>query len=281
MLDSAFWVGVVNMDFFVRASPIQHKFRIIDTIKSKLCPYFSIFMLDAAFWICVAVAHKFIIIDAIDAIHVALIDLSPILIHTKITKHLTAWIYKMENDFLSTDTILKLSHDCAFIYDEHGIIEELNSVAVKTLGVRQEEILGKNISNFIGDGYFPNHHKPGKSLCGNGDNKIEKKIVNLVKDKNKKHPCQYSLRVAPINIGDGWRYCAFATESRTSYPIIELNDNHDVVIDEEITINKQDMLDGIMEASIDAAFIINDLGIIKTVNEFALQKFGWNREEFI
>ena len=151
----------------------------------------------------------------------------------------------MTDDFLSADTILKLSHDCALIYDENGIIEQLNSVAVKTLRMPKEEILGKHISNFIEDGYFPNHLKPGESVCENGD--IEKKVVTLVKDKNKNNPRQYSLSLAPIKIRDGWRYCAFATELLTPYPIIDLNGNHNVVIDEEFEINEQDMLDGIME----------------------------------
>ena len=154
-----------------------------------------------------------------------------------------------------------------FVIDEHGIIQQVNKASIKVFGWRRKEFVGKNISMIMKgddckhhDEYLQNYLKTGiKRMIG-----TQREVTAQRKDKTT-FPCILGLS----QIKDDGLFCGFIrdiSQEKAAETKLIKNNNH---------------MEGIINASFDAMFVISERGIINKVNDAASTVFGWTKEDFI
>ena len=188
----------------------------------------------------------------------------------------------VDDDYLQVKTILGLSHDCVLIYDNDGRIELVNSIA-KEIFKGVDEIVDGCISDFIGDAYLPKNY----ININNGEDLIVDKMPISINQLNEQQSCLLSIATMKIQsaAGNKRRYCAFIKEVNlhkvTNRVIITDNSNKSDSLSKVLP-NLNYILDGIVEASPDAAFIITKQGTVKSVNALAINQLGYHKtNEFL
>lgn len=163
--------------------------------------------------------------------------------------------------------ILDASFHALFVMNEECIIQLVNQVAVNVFGWSKDEFVGSNINIIMTkddaahhDQYVHDYLKTGvKKMIG-----TSREVIAQRKDGST-FPCVLGL-AEPQSTG---LICGFirdlTSEKAARAEILE----------------KQKLMEKIVEASFDALFVISQRGIIQMVNGASSRVFGWTHEEFL
>ena len=160
-----------------------------------------------------------------------------------------------------SEAILNASFDAAFVTNDKGIIQRVNSTGTSMFRYQnQNELLGENISIIIGSSKHAAQHD--NYMAGATQEKLDS-IINKMRDVLGKRkdgstfPVQVGIK--SVHVGKKCHFVAFI---------------HD------LTRHKSQLLvaESLLEGSFDAIFLKDDSGVILRVNQAALTMFGYDEK---
>lgn len=160
--------------------------------------------------------------------------------------------------------VIEAALDPMFQINEKGIITTVNKAATQQFGWSREEFLGSNISMIAGGAHRKYHDDYIRRYLQTGKAKVMGKKRELPARRKDGSEFRIELGVVELNTDYGGEhlFCGYV---------------HDVT-----RIKKNERLfAGIIEASLDPMFQINDSGTIQMVNNAAVSLFGWSHQEFL
>jgi PAS domain S-box-containing protein len=161
-------------------------------------------------------------------------------------------------------SIIETCLDPIFQINEQGIIQMVNEAAVTTFGHSREEFIGANISMICGGGHSEKHDQYLERYLQTGEAHVmgKKREVSGRKKDGSEFPLELGL-VEISNETDQERMFVGFVRDMTE-------------------IRKKERLStGIVQASLDPVFGIDERGIVQFVNDAAVEEFGYSHEEFI
>lgn len=185
------------------------------------------------------------------------------------------YIKDVEREFLSelknqiniTRGILDASFDALFVINEQGIIQQVNETSARVFGWSRGEFLGQNISMIMPAGVAEHHNQYLGNYLRTGIKKMmgtQRETTAQRKDKST-FPCVLGLS----QIEDSPLFCGFIRDLTVEKAA------------QSASVQNEQYMKTIIDASFDALFVINDRGIIQKVNDASEKVFGWNKEELI
>lgn len=162
------------------------------------------------------------------------------------------------------------SFDPVITADETGKICTVNIAATHLFGYEASEMVGHSLSMICGGGHAENHDQYMRNYMETGVKKIlGKKREVLAKKKNgTEFPCELGVQEIS-DVSSGKRYfCAFVKD-------LTLLKQHEAELQEA-----QALAQGMINSAFDPMLEIDEVGIIKVVNDAACSMFGYTREEF-
>lgn len=167
--------------------------------------------------------------------------------------------------------VVDIAFDAVLTVDELGMICTVNDAAMELFGYTENEFVGRNISLICGGGHGENHDQYMQNYMKTGIKKvIGRKREVLAKKKNgTEFPCELGLQeISDANVGKRY-FCGFIKD-------LTLVKQQEAELQES-----QALAQGMINASFDSMFEIDEAGIIKVVNDAACSMFGYSRDEFL
>jgi len=170
--------------------------------------------------------------------------------------------------------ILDASFHSLFVIDENCIIQMVNKKSCEDFGWTKEEFLGENINMIMPPDVAANHDQYMKNYLSTGVKKMigtQREVTARRKDGST-FPCVLGLSETR-NFG---LYCGFIrdlTAEKKAASEMRAKTN-ELVRNESIVL-------GILNASSNALFVIDESCIIQMVNSKSCEVFGWTEEEFL
>lgn len=162
-----------------------------------------------------------------------------------------------------------------FTIDETGVILMANAAAARDFGWTTEEFVGENVSMICGGSHAKDHDKYLKRYLETGEKRVmgTKRELPARRKDGTEFPIELRLSEVPRSSSgssdESRLFCGFVKDrTKEKADELELKRKHRLTM-------------GIVEASFDAMFSINERGIIRMVNRTAVEKFGWTRDEFV
>jgi len=169
--------------------------------------------------------------------------------------------------------ILDAALDPLFQVNEHGIIQMVNTAATTQFGWTKEEFVGSNIQMIVGAEHAPKHDQYMERYLQTGERRVmgTKRELPARRKDGSEFIIQLSLVEVdvPVEHGEERMFCGF---------IVDLTEQKELQSRIE---TERNLVKGILNASLDPLFQINERGIIQMVNKAATTQFGWSREEFV
>jgi len=155
--------------------------------------------------------------------------------------------------------------------DETGTICTANDAACALFGYTEGELVGHNLSMICGGGHAAHHDTYMHNYLTTGIKKLigKKREVPAKKKNGDEFICELGLQEIS-DVSSGKRYfCGFLKD-------LTWIKQHEAELQE-----RQDLAQGMINASTDSMFEIDQTGKIQIVNDAACSMFGYTREEFI
>ena len=163
------------------------------------------------------------------------------------------------------------SFDSVFTIDETGQICTVNKAGTELFGYTEDEMVGNNISMICGGGHAVNHNQYLTNYMETGIKKIigKKREVLAKKKDGSEFPCELGIKEFN-DANSGKRYfCGFIKD-------LTFLKEHEAELQE-----RRALAEGMINASFEPMLEIDEVGIIKLVNEAACSLFGYSHDEFI
>ena len=167
--------------------------------------------------------------------------------------------------------VVDFAFDAVLTVDEMGTICTVNNAAMELFGYAESELVGHNLSTICGGGHAERHEQYMKNYMETGIQKvIGRKREVLAKHKSgREFPCELGVQEI-TDASTGTRYfCGFIRD-------LTLIKQQEAEIQE-----RQALAQGMINASFDSMFEIDETGIIQIVNDAACSMFGYSRDEFL
>jgi PAS domain S-box-containing protein len=170
--------------------------------------------------------------------------------------------------------ILNAAFDPVFSIDETGIILFANLAAEKVFGYSHGELVGTNISRICGGDHAAKHDEYIRNYLNTGVKKIIGQQREVAAKRKDGTEFLVELGIKEVNCADyGLEgrviFCAFMKD-------LSMEKLHEVELK-----HKVDLMQGMINASFDPLFQIDERGIIRNVNNAAMALFGYQRDEMI
>jgi PAS domain S-box-containing protein len=169
--------------------------------------------------------------------------------------------------------ILEAALDPLFQVNEQGIIQMVNKAATTQFGWTREEFLGRNISMIVGAEHGSKHDAYMQRYLTTGERKVmgTKRELPARRKDGSEFIIQLSLVEVnvPVEHGDERMFCGF---------ILDLTEQKRLIFKIK---QERNLVQSILNASLDPLFQVNEKGIIQMVNKAATTQFGWTQDEFI
>jgi PAS domain S-box-containing protein len=174
-------------------------------------------------------------------------------------------------------SILDASLDPIFQVNEEGIIKRVNKAATTQFGWTKQEFLDQNIEMIVGQEHASRHDQYMERYLLTGETHVmgTKRELPARRKDGSEFIIQLSLVEGNVpvkhqNQGEEERmFCGF---------IVDLTQQKELQSRIE---SERNLMKGILDASLDPFFQINDKGSIMMVNDAATRQFQWTREEFL
>ena len=170
-----------------------------------------------------------------------------------------------------TTSIIDAAFDAMFAINEKGIINMVNNAAIEQFGWSREEFIGSNIRKIVGGSHAENHDIYIQRYLRTGEKRVmgvRRELPARRKDGTE-FPIELGLAEVKVSEGEEREFVGFVRD-------ISLQKKQEAEL-----IEKQSTTEGLIEASLDAMFAIDEQCRIQTVNNAAVNQFGWSREELI
>ena len=120
-------------------------------------------------------------------------------------------------------------------------------------------------------GRAPNHDNYIKRYLRTGEKRVmgKKRELRARRRDGSEFPIELGLTEVKVRKGEERSFCGFIRDLSK-----EKEQQKDVM-------RKQRLMAGILDATFDAMFAINEKGIIQMVNNAAEEQFGWTRDELV
>lgn len=167
--------------------------------------------------------------------------------------------------------IIESSLDSMLQIDDQGTIEMVNQAAVETFGWSREEFMGKNIKMIVPMSHEGSHDNYLKRFRETGKVHLVGKRRELTARKRDGSEFPIEINIAPIEdkYSKKTKFCGF------------LRDLTDVKQHKGDAVKRENLMRGMINASLDAMFQIDHMGKILTVNNAASRVFGWTEHELL
>ena len=162
-----------------------------------------------------------------------------------------------------TSGLIDASIDPMFSINSTGNIVMINQAATKLFGWTREEFLDGNIAMICGGDHGAYHHMYLEEYMNGGDSGVIGQRRTLPAKRRDGTEFWVELTVVEVKTETGETY--FCGHAKDMTEILK----------------KQELMNGIIEASFDPLFVINETGIIQMINFAAVRQFGWAHEELI
>jgi PAS domain S-box-containing protein len=168
-------------------------------------------------------------------------------------------------------SILDAALDPLFQVNEHGIIQMVNKAATAQFGWTRDEFIGSNISMIVGPEHASKHDQYMDRYLKTGEARVmgTKRELPARRKDGSEFIIQLSLVEVKVENGDERLFCGFVhdlTEQKALMASIE---------------RERNLIAGVIDASLDPLFQVNETGIIQMVNKAASTQFGWTHDEFL
>lgn len=172
--------------------------------------------------------------------------------------------------------ILDAAFDPMFCTNKNGIITMVNRATVEEFGWQRNELIGQNVSMVVG-GSHRQHHD---SYVQRYNETKEKRMIGKKREIRcvRKDHTEFTAELGLAEIPTG--FCGFirkmTRQKMFEHRMLKAEKDMSAQLEHQKNITR-----GILDASFDALFVINDRGIIQDVNQTSTKVFGWTREEFL
>jgi PAS domain S-box-containing protein len=168
-----------------------------------------------------------------------------------------------------TSGILDASFDGLFLITDHGIIERVNRASCELFGWTEDEFVGQNIKMIMPSDHADKHDEYLSQYMSTRVKKMigKKRELQACRKDGSTFPCILGLKEVATN--GSTQFVGFVRDITAEKEAL------DAVKAE------QNLLSKILDASFDSLLVINEKGILQTVNEAATKTFGWTKKEFI
>lgn len=173
-----------------------------------------------------------------------------------------------------TAGILESSFDPIFAINSKGIITMTNDAATKQFGWTKEQFLNQDIAMIVGGGHAVNHSEYIKRYLRTG----EKRVMGIRRELSARRADGSEF---PIELGLTELKCSDLPGEEEREFVGFVRDISLQKKQEAELKQKQAFTEGLIEASLDAMFAIDQEGRIRMVNEAAVKQFQWSRTEFL
>ena len=163
---------------------------------------------------------------------------------------------------LST-AVLAAVIDPTLVIGEDGIIVYFNPAACQAFGMKEESVVGTNVSTLMGDQEHSEHH--------------DQYLQNYKRTGEKKMIGRNRTVVAKRADGTKWHASLSISEVTSENKLYFVGTLRDVTE----TMQREQLFLNVINEAIDAVFTINDKGLITLVNKSALKMFGYTEEELL
>ena len=173
-----------------------------------------------------------------------------------------------------TAGILESSFDPVFAINSKGTITMANNAATKQFGWTKEQFLNQDIAMSVGGGHAVNHSEYIKRYLRTGEKRVMgiRRELSARRADGSEFPIELGLTELQCSELPGQEEREFVGFVRD----ISLQKKQEAELKE-----KQAFTEGLIEASLDAIFAIDEQGRIKMVNDAAVKQFQWSRNEFL
>ena len=155
--------------------------------------------------------------------------------------------------------------------DSRGVIMTANDAATELFGYTESELVGSNLSILCGGEHAAHHDEYIQNYLRTGVRKIigTRREVMARKKDGTEFPCDLGIQEV-VDVSTGQRFfCGFIKD-------LTIIKQHEAEIQE-----RQDLMQAMINASLDSMLEIDEKGIIRVVNDSACNMFGYTREEFL
>ncbi|KAL3941503.1 MAG: hypothetical protein SGBAC_004149 [Bacillariaceae sp.] len=167
--------------------------------------------------------------------------------------------------------IVDTAFDPVVTTNEDGTIRTANDAAKALFGYTEAELIGSNVSQLCGGGHADKHAGYLKKYQETGVKHIvgQKREVMGRKKDGSEFFCELGIQeISDVSTGQRF-FCGFFKD-------LTLLKEHEAQLRE-----RQALVQGMIDASLDSMLEIDQEGIIQIVNDAACHMFGYSREEFI
>ena len=163
-----------------------------------------------------------------------------------------------------TASIIAASFDPCLTIDERGIIQMVNQATVDQFGWSEEELLGSNISILVGGGHSERHDEYIARYLRTGEKRVmgKKRELNARRRDGSEIPIELYLTEVFTEEGEDRLFTGF------------LRDLTDIKRQQRLTT-------GVIDASFDPVFAINERGIVTMANKAAIAQLGYSKEQLV
>jgi PAS domain S-box-containing protein len=172
-----------------------------------------------------------------------------------------------------TAGILESSFDPIFAINSKGVITMTNNAATKQFGWTKEQFLNKDIAMIVGGGHAVDHSKYIKRYLRTG----EKRVMGIKRELSARRADGSEF---PIELGLAELSSELPGEKEREFVGFVRDISLEKKQEAELK-QKQAFTEGLIEASLDAMFAIDEQGRIRMVNDAAVKQFQWSKEEFM
>lgn len=155
--------------------------------------------------------------------------------------------------------------------DIRGTIITANEAATELFGYTEGELVGHRLSMICGGGHADKHDEYIQRYLETGIRKIigTKREVLAKRKDGTEVPCELGIQeISDVSTGQRF-FCGFFKD-------LTIIKQHEAEIQE-----RQDLQQGMINASLDSMLEIDQDGIIRIVNDAACNMFGYSRDEFL
>lgn len=178
-------------------------------------------------------------------------------------------VYINADEFTLVRDVVDASFQPVFTIDGTGKIVGVNSAATGLFGYTHDEFVGNNISMICGGGHQQHHDRYMRNYLETGVEKVigKQREVPAKRKDGTEFPVELGIKEIFSN---GKRFfCGFIKD-------LSAIKRHELEMQES-----QRLIQGMIDASFDLMIMIDEQGVIQTVNKAAISMFGYNKDEFI
>jgi len=169
-----------------------------------------------------------------------------------------------------TSGMLNSSFDPMFQINERGTIYMVNQAAMDYFGWSREEFLGSNISMICGGEHSKHHNEYLEHYLRTGEKRVigKRRQLNAVRKDGTEFPIELGIAEVQTIWGEKF-FCGFVRDIRR-----EKSGAAEIL-------EKEQLLEGIIQTGFDPMFAIDDKWNIYLTNTAATKELGWSTAELV